>query len=482
MVSEPLKSRLHISALALSALLVSALAYGDPHLFGALAAGTVLAFSFAMEANVWSLIKRFAVPGYAFVSTVFGYLSVTALAVLIAYVEVVSGHLGNPGVLWRIALMQRSLMAMTVALLPLIGQRVTLSGARASALVVAALAATASVWPLGAPQDTTASEVSLLSLSRTAAQAIAAAHVAIYLLGLVLLAMSRERAAPRLRLGMSIIDICGLVSSTLLAFKGQSAVVDSVGDYLYASMYPLAYAIILQQIRTVEYVALKRSHERYEAQYRFLMRKFLSVREDERKRIALQLHDDVGQMMSLVIGTLTPRPGDTKEPIDLVSKARVLAAEALEAVRRITRDLRPSVLDDIGLVAALQSYIATYSEAHTISVDLRVVGTADRRVAGDVESAVYWSIVEALTNVARHSGASRVSVVLDIQGTILTAIVEDNGRGFSTDQSSQGMGLRIMAERARLVNGECVVESLPGAGTTVAIRVPIGDSTDGGDG
>jgi signal transduction histidine kinase len=158
-----------------------------------------------------------------------------------------------------------------------------------------------------------------------------------------------------------------------------------------------------------------------------------------------------------------------------VAELREVAAGALDSVHSLALELRPSVLDDLGLVAAVQRQVATYSGRFGLELDFHTSGLDSTRLAPEAETAVYRIVQEALTNVIRHSQATSGSVVLEMRRGLLVAIVEDNGRGFDVDAllaREQSLGLHGMRERSFLVGGKLTIESSPGSGTTVFVQVP----------
>jgi signal transduction histidine kinase len=156
--------------------------------------------------------------------------------------------------------------------------------------------------------------------------------------------------------------------------------------------------------------------------------------------------------------------------------------DALDAVaRQLDRDvdhlvweLRPTALDDLGLQAALANYVKTWSERTRISSELRALGLLDNRLASEAETTLYRIAQEALTNVAKHARAKHVEVILERRADHVILIVEDDGVGFETDETAsarQGFGLLGMQERASLVGASLQVESAPGKGTTILVRM-----------
>lgn len=214
-----------------------------------------------------------------------------------------------------------------------------------------------------------------------------------------------------------------------------------------------------------------------------LLQKVITAQEEERKRVARELHDETGQCLtSLIVGLKALEDLDDAEAMRRrAADLRACAAQALDGVHYLARHLRPSVLDDLGLAPALERYVAEFSAKFGLDVDLHVAGLAGVRLPREVETAVYRVIQEALTNVARHAGAQAASVVVERRGDALVAIVEDDGRGFDPEAAAAGdgaLGLFGMRERAGLIGGSLTIESRPGHGTTVYLRVPLG----GGEG
>ena len=212
----------------------------------------------------------------------------------------------------------------------------------------------------------------------------------------------------------------------------------------------------------------------------FYLRQIITAQEEERKRIARELHDETGQALASVMVGLrnveeAPSAGELHARL---ADLREVASATLEAVRRLALELRPSMLDDLGLVAALRRYAADYTARFKIPVDVQIVGLGDQRLAPEVETALYRIIQEALTNVAKYANATHVSVLLERRDGQLTAIIEDNGCGFDAEQvlrsaaAENRLGLYGMRERAGLIGGALTIESQTGCGTTVYVRIP----------
>jgi len=214
-----------------------------------------------------------------------------------------------------------------------------------------------------------------------------------------------------------------------------------------------------------------------------LLAQLVSAQEDERRRVARELHDSLGQHLASLgvrLDTLRARVGDAHELAAQIDEVQAHAALIDEEVDRLAMELRPIALDDLGLDAALRRHVDEWARDVGIPADLHTRGV-DRRLPEPVETTVYRVVQEALTNVRKHARASRASIVVERRGEELVAIVEDDGAGFATDaceseSSSRRLGLLTMAERATLVGGLLEVESKVGHGTTVYLRLPLHDA------
>jgi PAS domain S-box-containing protein len=206
-----------------------------------------------------------------------------------------------------------------------------------------------------------------------------------------------------------------------------------------------------------------------------LSRRLVEVQEMERHYIARELHDDAGQALaSLMVGLrLLERDGaDRPAVIARSHELKNIADGILENLHRLAMDLRPASLDHLGLVAALRQHTETISDQHAIAVQFEVTGEIER-ISGDMETAVYRIVQEALTNIIRHAQATRIDVLLKRRDSSLIVIVEDNGIGFDPKVQHTGrLGMVGMQERATMLGGTLTVESLPGSGTTVFLEVP----------
>jgi signal transduction histidine kinase len=219
---------------------------------------------------------------------------------------------------------------------------------------------------------------------------------------------------------------------------------------------------------------------RLEAERVELLRQLVVAQEAERRRVARELHDGLGQHLAALrfsVEAMTAGTAGTPELHERLRRLQALAHTLEHEVDRIAADLRPSVLDDLGLEDALRQHVRLWAQEAGVPTDLHLRGLEDR-IAPVIETTVYRLVQEALTNVRKHSRATHASVVVERRDGSLVAIVEDNGVGFSQPDAAGtargALGLSTMRERAALVGGEFQVESNPGVGTTVYFRLVTG--------
>jgi signal transduction histidine kinase len=223
-------------------------------------------------------------------------------------------------------------------------------------------------------------------------------------------------------------------------------------------------------------------HRESEAARVLLLRRLVTAQEEERRRISRELHDQMGQhLAALMFGlkTLSNAPGSHAPPHHSLQQLQELTEQLVEEAHHLASELRPAALDDLGLHTALSNYVERWSERGGVTADFHSHGLDRHRLPPQVETAVYRIVQEALTNVLKHARAGRVSVILEHRHDQLLTIVEDDGRGFDTQAvrslpgEGHGLGLLGMQERVALVGGNLNIESEPGAGTTLVIRIPV---------
>jgi len=214
-----------------------------------------------------------------------------------------------------------------------------------------------------------------------------------------------------------------------------------------------------------------------EATQRLLLERTLLAQEEERRRIARELHDEAGQLLTaLLVGLRTLE--DTRKLADVMAQGqrlREIAAQAIDEVGRLARGLHPSVLDDHGLGVALSRYAEEYTKAHKIAVNLTLHKLDSGSLPSGVQFALYRILQEALTNVARHSGAKAVNIRFARLATSLKVAVMDDGCGFNAEAmavSSRRLGIQSMRERAAMLGG--TVSYIPKRkGTKILVQVPL---------
>jgi len=216
-----------------------------------------------------------------------------------------------------------------------------------------------------------------------------------------------------------------------------------------------------------------------------LSRQLLEVQEAERRHIARELHDEVGQALTglkLLLDMGTRLPAD--EVSASLGEAQAMVNELMALVRDLSLDLRPAMLDDLGLLPALLWHFDRYTAQTNVRVTFKHTGLERRRFAPEVETAAYRIVQEALTNVARHAGVGEVTVRLWADQDMLGVQIEDWGTGFNPEAAlaaGDTTGLAGMRERAMLLGGQLTVESAPGAGTHVTAEFPLGHTVEEGE-
>jgi PAS domain S-box-containing protein len=237
----------------------------------------------------------------------------------------------------------------------------------------------------------------------------------------------------------------------------------------------------LQSVANILATATER--KRTEESRTRLIERVMSVQEEERRRIARELHDETGQSLTsllvglrLIEGTRTLKKAKTQ-----VNQLRHITVQILDNLRRLARGLHPSVLDDLGLVVALTRYAADYAQSYGITANVHTEGLHSSRLPSSVETALYRIMQEALTNVARHAAAKTVSIALTRQPSGVQMIVNDDGCGFDvettlrTSTTSSHLGLYSMCERATLLGGSVTIASKRGKGTSISVQIPLED-------
>jgi signal transduction histidine kinase len=206
------------------------------------------------------------------------------------------------------------------------------------------------------------------------------------------------------------------------------------------------------------------------------LRRIVDAQELERRRLARELHDETGQALTSILLSLKAieEAGDRETLRAALDEVRERVVTTLQDVRRLAVELRPKVLDDFGLVSALERLAETFEESTGIEVDLET--TSIERLPGEIETALYRIVQEAFTNVVKHAEATKVSVLLTRRAGAAAVVVEDDGRGFdprAAEDAGFGFGLVGIRERIELLGGRLHLESSRAAGTTVVAEVPL---------
>jgi two-component system sensor histidine kinase UhpB len=217
-------------------------------------------------------------------------------------------------------------------------------------------------------------------------------------------------------------------------------------------------------------VAFNRMLDRLEQERQESARRVLAAQEAERVGIARDLHDEVGQVLTGVLLQLNSIAEIAPEHRADLDEARQSVRRALDEVRRISSELRPEMLEHLGLVSALTELATTSARVAGVRVD-RDFATSLPKIAPEVELAVYRIAQESLTNIVRHAEASRVTITLDSSHDSVVLRVVDDGRGFGGDPVEHG-GLRSMRERALLVGGALAIKDAPEGGVEIRLEVP----------
>jgi signal transduction histidine kinase len=228
-----------------------------------------------------------------------------------------------------------------------------------------------------------------------------------------------------------------------------------------------------------------REREQVEKAREELFRMLVTAEEDERRRISRELHDHLGQYLTalgLELNALKETFPEEKETHEKINRLQSLTRNVGLEVHRIAMALRPTSLDDFGLHRTLLNCLQDFGESTGVAVDHHISGLDGVTVPDQMQTTLYRFLQEALNNVLKHSSATRVSFILDVKPDVVLGIVEDNGKGFSMEKHfnyshlQRRLGLRGMKERITLLGGDFQIESSPGHGTTVFVRIPMASS------
>lgn len=258
-------------------------------------------------------------------------------------------------------------------------------------------------------------------------------------------------------------------------------VLDEQGHFLGAITRPSLLKALLQRERERAEEGRERLFERVRSgreRLRALSRRLLEAQENERRHLARELHDEVGQILTGLKLTLEiSTRGCTDEAKASLGKAQELVNDLMVRVRELSLGLRPTMLDDIGLLPALLWHFERYTAQTQVRAVFEQAGLA-RRFAPEIETAAYRIVQEALTNVARHAGVNEVTVSCWSDPGVLRVQIQDRGAGFDPEAAlavNTTGGLAGMRERAELLGGHLALESAPGKGARVIVELPLSD-------
>ncbi len=208
----------------------------------------------------------------------------------------------------------------------------------------------------------------------------------------------------------------------------------------------------------------------------------LRIQEEERRRISRELHDEIGHALTAINLGLAclARDGsaaNNPRPAKKIAALQGLLEEAMTKVHDIAYDLRPAMLDELGLLPALRSYIKKYAEQTGLLIRFKA-GPEPESLNNEQKTVLFRVAQESLTNIVKHAGATRVSVTITSAGRYVQMLIKDNGKGFVPDGRRQAarvkrLGLIGMQERVRMINGRFAIKSMPGHGTLIRVRVPV---------
>jgi signal transduction histidine kinase len=288
--------------------------------------------------------------------------------------------------------------------------------------------------------------------------------------------MWKTRSNLVVRLPLLLLAIVFLAESAIMTIfavisgnqpnRWLEVVIDSTA--LATIVAPLMYWLIVRPLRTL---ADERAH---------LLAHVFQVQDEERQRLARDLHDEIGQSFtSLQVQLRVLEDAATLEDAHQQARhLRELGGTVYDQIRRLARGLHPTVLDDLGLAAAIERLAEDFEAAHGVAVALHISGFDEQRLDRRVESTVYRIVQESLTNCAKHAQATRIELTLSRTEDSLVALVVDNGRGFDVSKVMHSpdvtrFGLANMRQRALLVRGTLSIRSAPDAGTIVSLRIPL---------
>lgn len=239
----------------------------------------------------------------------------------------------------------------------------------------------------------------------------------------------------------------------------------------------VALGLLVAVLTVVHLQRLERRSAEMQSELRRLSQEMVKVQENERRTISRELHDEVGQMLTglrMELANLDgPQTAADPELSRRLKDAKRLAETTLQAVRDLAMVLRPSMLDDLGLAPAINWHAREFSRRAGLPVDVLINGNVDN-LPDEVRTCLYRVVQEALTNVARHAKARHIRIEINREADNVAARIQDDGAGFDAPRAgSRGVGLLGITERVRELSGSVAVDSSPGRGTRLTVRIPL---------
>ncbi|MCY7345001.1 MAG: histidine kinase, partial [Pyrinomonadaceae bacterium] len=239
--------------------------------------------------------------------------------------------------------------------------------------------------------------------------------------------------------------------------------------------YALAAAGVFGLITLIYFLRLRQLHALNENRAEFA-RRLIESQEGERHRIALELHDSIGQTLAVIrnrtlMGLDTEETGKMREQLEQISEASTLA---LQETREIARNLHPAQIENLGLTAALRSLVKSVESATGLNCVADIGEISQKNLPYNASINIYRITQESLSNIIKHSGASFAGVRLRIENEKLVLTIEDDGRGFADGTNPNGLGLTGMRERARMIDADLTIDSHPGEGTKIRLVLNLG--------
>lgn len=302
----------------------------------------------------------------------------------------------------------------------------------------------------------------------------------IHLITLILVVQQYRRTSNVEWLRISVAIVFILIGELVFTLYENVYDLDNLLGHVYKAIgyYFLFRGIFFPQFQRV-FVEKEQAEEKLKEQEQKMTSLILQAQEDERKRVSRDLHDGVGQALYSILVSLKMLRHSIRDSSlqEQMREVEHLTSEAMDEVKQIAFQLRPSVLDDLGFIPALRSQIEKYEHTFHVNISLDVKGTNQQRYTPEIETALYRIFQEALTNAVKYANTSEIEVQFTHEDDQIRLMIRDHGIGFDPDELSssdrKGLGLFGIRERAALVGGEADIISKKGEGTVVRVRIPL---------